>query len=94
MKRFVLFALLTLLPIQCFALDSDKQKHILASILTFSAAYVVTEDVNTSILFGMGVGLAKEIYDSTSRTDDAFDTHDLAADAVGIGLGFMWVKNF
>ena len=94
MKRVVIFVLLTLLPIQSFALDSDKEKHILASILTFSTAYVITKDVKTSIIFGLSMGLAKEAYDSTNPGEDGFDTHDLAADALGVGLGFLWVKSF
>ncbi len=96
MNKILMFALLSLLPIHSYALDLDKKKHILASVLTFGTAYVITEDIKISLIFGLGVGLAKEIYDSTRTRGTGFDTHDLAADAVGagLGLGFTWVKRF
>ncbi len=94
MKRTMMVVLLTTLPLHSYALDLDKRQHILASILSFGTAYAVTKDVKTSVIFGLGVGLGKEIYDSVHKNGDGFDTHDLAADAVGVGLGVLWVKNF
>ncbi|HLY96777.1 MAG TPA: hypothetical protein VKO66_06135 [Sideroxyarcus sp.] len=94
MKKIIIIALLTLLPLPSQALDLDKKQHILFSVLTFGTTYVVTKDVKTSVLVGLGVGLAKEIYDSKHKNGDGFDTHDLAADAVGVGLGVLWVRNF
>jgi hypothetical protein len=94
MKKIIIIALLTLLPLPSHALDLDKKQHILFSVLTFGTTYVVTKDVTTSVLVGLGVGLAKEIYDSKHKNGDGFDTYDLAADAVGVGLGVLWVKNF
>ncbi len=42
MKRVLILILPTLLPIQSHALDLDKKRHILASVLTFSTAYAIT----------------------------------------------------
>jgi uncharacterized protein YfiM (DUF2279 family) len=94
MKRTLAVALLTLLPVRCYAFTADQEKHALAAVLTFSAAYVVTKDVKTSVIVGLGVGLAKEIYDSRHAGGDGFDTHDLAADAAGVALGVLWVRTF
>lgn len=91
MKRIAII-LLALLPFPSHALSVDTKQHILASVLSFGTAYVITEDVKTSVLFGLGVGLAKEIYDIGHK--DGFNTPDLAADAAGVGLGVIWVKNF
>lgn len=91
----IAFALLTLLPTHSHALTVDQKQHIITSVLTFGTAYVVTGDVKTSVIFGLGVGLAKEIYDSVHKKNgDGFDAHDLAADAVGVGLGVLFVKTF
>lgn len=92
MKKIIMIILLALLPIPSSGLELDKKKHVLASVLTFGTAYVVTKDIKTSVLFGLGVGLGKELYDSVH--EDGFDTKDLAADAVGVGLGVLWVQHF
>ena len=92
MKKFVLVVLLILLPAPSQALDLDKKQHIVASALIFGAAYLVTEDIKTSALIALGAGLGKELYDSAR--EDGFDTKDLAADVVGIGIGVLWVKQF
>lgn len=92
MKRILMLALLMLLPIRSDALEADQKKHFLASVLSFGAAYVVTKDIKTSVLFGLGVGLAKEIYDKDHG--DGFDARDLAADAAGVALGVLWVRQF
>jgi uncharacterized protein YfiM (DUF2279 family) len=94
MKRIMMVVLLSLLPLRSYALDLDKRQHILASILSFGTAYAITKDIKTSVIFGLGVGLGKEIYDSKHKNGDGFDTHDLAADAVGVALGVLWVRNF
>lgn len=96
MNRFILIAL-TLLPGTSHAFDSDesdKQRHIVLSALIVGSAYVVTEDLTTSVLIGLGLGVGKELYDAASRKGDGFDTQDLAADVAGVGIGFLWVKQF
>jgi hypothetical protein len=95
MKRFLLVALLAVLPIPSHAFDSneaDKQRHIVLSALIFGSAYVITEDVTTSALITFGMGLGKELYDD--RHGHGVDTQDLTANLVGIGIGFLWVRKF
>ncbi len=94
MKRIFIITLLVLLPITSHALEPDKKKHLVAGAIIFGAAYTITEDIKTSVLLVLGVGLGKEIYDSAHKNGDGFDTHDLAADAVGAGLGVLWVRHF
>lgn len=95
MKKFILVALLALLPIPSHGFDSnesDKQRHIVLSALIFGSAYVITEDVTTSALIAFGVGLGKELYDD--RHGHGVDRQDLGANLVGIGIGFLWVRKF
>lgn len=94
MKKIMIIVLLTLLPAQSYALETDKRQHAVISVLITGAAYMLTEDITTSVLIGLGVGLGKEIYDSRQKNGDGFSRADLAADAVGIGLGVLWVKYF
>jgi uncharacterized protein YfiM (DUF2279 family) len=94
MKKILIITLLVLLPIPSHALEPDKNKHLIASALIFGTAYAVTEDIKTSVLIALGVGVSKELYDSAHKNGDGFDTHDLAAGAVGIGLGVLWVQHF
>jgi hypothetical protein len=97
MNRFILIALLTLLPATSRAFDSDesdKQRHIVLSALIVGSAYVVTEDLTTSVLIGLGLGMSKELYDVASRKGGRIDPQDLAADIAGVGIGFVWVKKF
>lgn len=94
MKKFILVALLTSLPIPSFALTVDHRRHILVSALSFGTAYVITKDMTTSVIFGLGVGVGKEIYDSFHKNGSGFDTHDVAADTVGVAAGVLWVKSY
>jgi len=97
MNRLLLLALLTLLPGTSRAFDaneSDRQRHIIISALIVGSAYVVTEDLTTSVLIGLGLGVGKELYDEANNKGGRFDTQDLAADVAGIGIGFLWVKKF
>lgn len=99
MHRFILIALLTLLPATSHAFDSDqsdKQRHVVLSALIVGAAYAVTEDLTTSVLIGLGLGVGKELYDVASRKGGRIDPQDLAADlaGVGVGIGIVWVKRF
>lgn len=96
MNRYVLIALLTLLPFPSHAFDSeqsDKQRHIVLSALIVKSAYAITEDTTTSILIAFGLGMAKELYDA-SKKGGRIDPEDLQANAVGIGIGFVWIKQF
>lgn len=96
MNRYVLIALLTLLPTPSRAFDSeesDKQRHIVLSALIVSSAYAVTEDTTTSVLIALGLGVAKELYDA-SKKGGRIDPQDLEANVVGAGIGFLWVKRF
>ncbi len=95
MHRFTLVALLTLLPVTSHAFDSDesdKQRHIALSALIFGTSYMITEDATTSALIAFGTGLAKELYDD--RNGHGIDPQDLEANAVGIGIGILWVYKF
>lgn len=95
MKKFILVALLALLPIPSHAFDaneSDKQRHIVLSALIFCSAYAITEDVTTSALITFGAGLGKELYDD--RRGHGVDRQDLGANLAGIGIGFLWVRKF
>jgi uncharacterized protein YfiM (DUF2279 family) len=96
MNRFVLIALLTLLPGTSRAFDSeesDKQRHVVLSALIVGSTYAVTEDLGTSLLIAFGLGVGKELYDA-SRKGGRIDPQDLAADIAGVGIGFVWVKKF
>lgn len=96
MNRYVLIALLTLLPFPSHAFDSeqsDKQRHVVLSALIVRSAYAVTEDTTTSILIALGLGMAKELYDA-SKKGGRIDPQDVEANVVGIGIGFVWVKQF
>lgn len=98
MKKFLLLALLCLQPISSHALDSAQTRHVgrhvVASALLVGASYVVTQDMQTSILIALGLGLGKELYDSSSRNGSGFGAHDLAANAVGVVIGVLWVEQF
>ena len=96
MNKYILIALLTLLPIPSHAFDSgesDKQRHIVLSALIVRSAYAVTEDTTTSVLIALGLGMAKELYDA-SKKGGRIDPQDLEANVVGVGIGFVWVKQF
>lgn len=96
MHRFILIALLTLLPATSHAFDSDesdKQRHVVLSALIVGSAYAVTEDLTTSILIAFGLGMTKELYDA-SKKGGRIDPQDMAANVAGVGIGFLWVKQF
>jgi uncharacterized protein YfiM (DUF2279 family) len=96
MHRFILIALLTLLPGTSHAFDSDesdKQRHMVLSALIVGSAYAVTEDLTTSVLIAFGLGMAKELYDA-SKKGGRIDPQDLEANVAGVGIGFLWVKQF
>lgn len=95
MNRSILAFLFMLLPFPSHAFDSDesdKQRHIALTALIFGSAYVITEDATTSALIAFGAGLAKELYDD--RNGHGIDPQDLEANAVGVGIGFLWVYKF
>ncbi len=96
MNKYILIALLTLLPLPSHAFDSeqsDKQRHVVLSALIVKSAYAVTEDTTTSILIAFGLGMAKELFDA-SKKGGRIDPEDLEANVVGVGIGFVWVKPF
>ena len=71
---------------------NDKLLHFAGSIAVTAVTYAITEDVKTSMLVGAGVGLAKELYDSR-KGGTGFNSGDLAADLLGVGVGTMLMVN-
>jgi uncharacterized protein YfiM (DUF2279 family) len=95
MKNILLMALLGIisLPVNAkpFLQQQDKQKHIVGTALIVGISYTITHDLNKSIIIGAGVGIAKELHDSRNG-GSGFSTQDLAADAIGLGLGTIGIK--
>lgn len=65
--------------------ENDKKKHLAASAIISAVTYGITENLYTSYGVCIGTGLAKELYDEVDY--GGFSWEDMAADAIGCGLG-------
>lgn len=87
--KALLFAIL-LLPLAAHAVEPDKAKHAGVSAAIAAALTVACRDTEHPVLYALmgtlGVGLAKELYDSRSG-GSGFSRADLGADAVGAAVG-------
>lgn len=63
----------------------DKKLHIAGSGLISAVVYAATKDADKAILIPLGIGVAKELYDSR-KGGTGFSVQDLAADILGIGV--------
>lgn len=63
----------------------DKNKHLVAGVAMGSAGTLVFKDAHKGFLLGVGVGLAKEVYDS--RGNGTCSVQDFAVTALGAAAG-------
>ncbi|WGH77139.1 hypothetical protein [Jannaschia ovalis] len=80
MLRFSLLALCLALP----ACGQDKAKHAAAGVVTSQAVAEMTGSQVKGCMAAIGLGLAKEAWDSTGR--GTADGDDLLATSVGCGF--------
>jgi putative lipoprotein len=95
--RAVLLAL-TLMATSATAVDlreRDKLLHFAGSAALSTLTYIITDDAKTAIAVGLGVGLAKELYDSR-KGGTGFSKDDLVADTLGVaaGMGLMFTYKY
>ena len=64
----------------------DKTKHVAVSAAIASTVTMATGSENTGFAVALGVGLAKEVWDSKHAGHEA-SIKDLAADALGAYVG-------
>jgi len=84
--KLFLTGLLLLVSTQTYAVEKDKLRHLVGSLLVFEVVYLVTGDKEKAAYSALAVGVAKELYDSR-KCGTGFDTRDLVADAAGVGVG-------
>jgi uncharacterized protein YfiM (DUF2279 family) len=81
LKQFIKISMIVFFSANAFALQADKQAHILFS----SMVVKLTEQNNSkksAIILSLSLGVLKELYDST-QPNNKFNIQDLAADAIG-----------
>jgi len=83
---FILIFLFTI----SYAIETDKQKHILVSAIIANKT-LETSNKKVAFLTSLTIGLTKEIYDSTQKSN-RFDTKDLLADILGSYIGVFSPK--
>jgi hypothetical protein len=79
------------LPCSGQALAEDKQKHLAVSATMGVALQTVQTSRAVSYGTCLGVGAAKEVYDTVTPNHD-FEIADLAFDAIGCALGIEGVQ--
>lgn len=62
----------------------DKKLHIAASGLIAAVVYAATKDADKAIWIPLGIGVAKELYDSR-KGGTGFSPADLGANLIGAG---------
>lgn len=89
MKKSITAALLLTIAFSASADDwtgPDKTKHVAVSAAIASTVTMATGNENTGFAVALGIGLAKEVWDSKHAGHEA-SVKDLAADALGAYVG-------
>lgn len=63
----------------------DKKQHIAVSTLISTSVYAITKNDYKSYGVCIGTGIAKELYDEAKY--NGFSWEDMAANAIGCGIG-------
>ena len=78
-------------------LGEDKVRHFFASAAITAIAYggarigLASDDaIGVAIGTAAVAGIAREVHDS--RRDRPFSVRDLVWDALGIGVGYLWIR--
>jgi uncharacterized protein YfiM (DUF2279 family) len=92
LQQLMKISIMLIFSVNAFALQADKQAHIIVS----SMVVKLTEQNSSkkaAIALGLGLGVIKEVYDST-QPNNKFSLKDLAADVAGSVLGGYLDKPF
>ncbi len=89
MKKCILAVII--LATSTYALEVDKQKHILVSVMIANKTKNFSNK-KTALFTSISLGVAKEIVDSMSK-NNKFSYGDLIADIIGSYIGVYSPKN-
>ena len=80
-KKIVAFSLLFL--VGCSSIPKDKQQHFAAGVISSGIVFKITGDTNKGCATAVGLGAAKEMYDSQHPNKHTVDVNDFIATSLG-----------
>jgi VanZ family protein len=68
----------------------DKWLHITVSLFVTIVLWLIYNDLVNAMASTLAIGVMKELFDSLNGGNP--DWHDLVADMVGIGVGYILIR--